>query len=139
MYNTKGPSTCSRWFRVFGSVSSISVSSLPICWWWPDSDGGGDGRFVPLVLKTGLVHWGRSKKAANQDLRTKKEVIPWPVLCLSLHKLCKNKCFLSFSKLLVCRNLYLWLRLSPWPVITRREADSWVFRIKKGFMSLFSL
>jgi hypothetical protein len=72
------------------------------------------------MLKTVLFYRGRSKKAVNQDLRTKKEVIPLLVLSLSLHKLCINKYFLSSSKVLVCRNPHLCLMLIPRPVVTRR-------------------
>jgi hypothetical protein len=79
---------------------------------------------MPSVLETGLVNRGGLKKAVNQDLRTKKEVIPSLVLCLSSYKLCKNKYFLSLLKLSVCRSLHLCFLLSPRLVVTRRGADS---------------
>jgi len=72
------------------------------------------------MLKTVLFHKGRSKKAVNQDLRTKKEVIPSLVLSLSLHKLCINKYFLFSSKVLVYKNPHLCLMLTPRLVVTRR-------------------
>ena len=72
------------------------------------------------MLKTGLAYRGGLKKAVNQDLRTKKEVIPSLVSSLSLHKLCKNKYFLSSLKVLVCKSPHLCLMLSPRLVVTRR-------------------
>src|SRR5580700_7662354 len=116
-------------------IPSHILSSSFTYWRWATGSGG----FEHSALKTDLLHRGGLKKARNQDLRTKKEVIPSPVSSLSSHKLYKNKYFLSSLKLLVRGSLHLLSMFSPGPVVIRRGIDSRVSRVARGSTSPLSI
>jgi hypothetical protein len=89
------------------------------------------------VLEAGLGHG--LKKAANQDLKTKKEVIPSLVSSFSRHKLSKYRYFLSPLKVFVRGSPYLCLIFSPGPVVTVMGMNSRASVIKGGSESPFSM
>jgi hypothetical protein len=77
-----------------------------------------------LVAISSLLYQGGLKKAINQDLRIKKEVIPLLLLSLSSYSLFRNKYYLLSLKLSMRSILHLCYLITPSLVVTRRGIDS---------------